>query len=76
MLAAKQTEINTAVQRFLDKAFKTATELTDKYDKKPRYFLDLFFQDGAHMVSQQKEVNPYNAFKMRRQPLCTRKEHL
>ncbi|KAJ7340860.1 hypothetical protein DFH08DRAFT_963705 [Mycena albidolilacea] len=63
MSAAKQTEINAAVQKFLDKAFKTAAELADKYDKKPRYFLDLFFQGGAHMVGQQKEVNPYNAFK-------------
>ncbi|KAJ6449009.1 hypothetical protein C8R45DRAFT_1084351 [Mycena sanguinolenta] len=40
-----------------------AIELGQKYDKKPRYFLDIFFQGGAHMVNRQEKINPYNAFK-------------
>jgi hypothetical protein len=40
-----------------------AVELGKKYDKWPRYFLDIFFQGGAHMVNHQDKTNPYNAFK-------------
>ena len=40
-----------------------AVELGLKYDKKTRYFLDMFFQGGAHMVHHQEKTNPYNAFK-------------
>ncbi|KAJ6455347.1 hypothetical protein C8R45DRAFT_1187918, partial [Mycena sanguinolenta] len=40
-----------------------AIELGKKYDKRPRYFLDIFFQGGARMVNHQEKVNPYNAFK-------------
>ena len=40
-----------------------AVELGAKYDKRPRYFLDIFFQGGAHMVNHQEKTNPYNAFK-------------
>ncbi|KAJ7190069.1 hypothetical protein GGX14DRAFT_580167 [Mycena pura] len=40
-----------------------ATELGIKYDKKARYFLDIFFQGGVHMVNHQEKTNPYNAFK-------------
>ncbi|KAJ7429763.1 hypothetical protein B0H11DRAFT_1872497 [Mycena galericulata] len=59
----KQTEINDDVQQFFDEAFERAHRLAEKYDKKSCYFLDLFFQRGARMVNQQKEINPYNAFK-------------
>ncbi|KAF8212735.1 hypothetical protein K438DRAFT_1566254 [Mycena galopus ATCC 62051] len=61
--AQRQSEINADVQSFLDDAFERATQLAEKYDKKLRYFLDLFFQGGARLVHQQKEINPYNAFK-------------
>ncbi|KAJ7086902.1 hypothetical protein B0H15DRAFT_781879 [Mycena belliarum] len=40
-----------------------AAELAARFDKKPRYFLDVFFQGGTHMVNHQEKVNPYNAFK-------------
>jgi tetrahydrodipicolinate N-succinyltransferase len=40
-----------------------AEELAAKYDKKTRYFMDVFFQDGAHMVNHQDKTNPYNAFR-------------
>jgi hypothetical protein len=40
-----------------------ATELAKRFDKKERYFLDIFFQGGARMVNHHKEVSPYNAFK-------------
>jgi hypothetical protein len=33
------------------------------FDKKPHYFLDLFFQGGSHMVNHHEKVNAYNTFK-------------
>ena len=41
----------------------TASELAHRFDKKERYFLDIFFQGGAHLVRKQTKVNAYNAFK-------------
>ncbi|KAJ7362723.1 hypothetical protein DFH08DRAFT_1025106, partial [Mycena albidolilacea] len=38
-------------------------ELPKRFDKKERYFLDIFFQGRARMVNHHKEVSPYNAFK-------------
>jgi hypothetical protein len=40
-----------------------AEELAVRFDKKPRYFLDVFFQGSARMVNHQEKINPYNAFK-------------
>ncbi|CAK5261819.1 unnamed protein product [Mycena citricolor] len=40
-----------------------ADELSKRFNKKPRYFLDHFFQGGARMVNHQEKVNPFNAFK-------------
>ncbi|KAJ6511742.1 hypothetical protein DFH09DRAFT_1333628 [Mycena vulgaris] len=46
----------------LDKK-KEKPDLAEKFDKKPRYFLDIFFQGGACMVNHQDKGNPYNMFK-------------
>ncbi|KAJ7269468.1 hypothetical protein C8J57DRAFT_1066654, partial [Mycena rebaudengoi] len=40
-----------------------AEELATRFDKKPRYFLDIFFQGSAHMVNHHEKVNTYNMFK-------------
>ncbi|KAJ7716700.1 hypothetical protein B0H16DRAFT_1338642 [Mycena metata] len=40
-----------------------ADELGLRFNKKPRYFLDIFFQAGARMVHGQEKINAYNAFK-------------
>lgn len=39
-----------------------ATDLARRFNRKPRYFLDHFFQAGAHLVTKKGKVNPYNAF--------------
>ncbi|KAJ6493857.1 hypothetical protein DFH09DRAFT_946910, partial [Mycena vulgaris] len=33
------------------------------FDKKPQYFLNIFFQGGVHMVNHQEKANTYNVFK-------------
>ncbi|KAJ7220384.1 hypothetical protein C8J57DRAFT_1015512, partial [Mycena rebaudengoi] len=47
-----------------------AHELAERFQKKPRYFLDIFFQGGAHMVNHQQKVNAYNAFKSEKLAEC------
>ncbi|KAJ6447919.1 hypothetical protein C8R45DRAFT_1115608 [Mycena sanguinolenta] len=40
-----------------------ALELAERFQKKERYFLNIFYQAGARMVNVQEKTNPYNAFK-------------
>jgi hypothetical protein len=58
-----QTEINKAIDEWTKSTLNTASELARRFDKKERYFLDIFFQGGAHLVHKQTKVNPFNAFK-------------
>ncbi|KAJ7088986.1 hypothetical protein C8R44DRAFT_565154, partial [Mycena epipterygia] len=56
-------KIEDAVEEWREYTNRTAHELAEKFDMKPRYFFDIFFQGGAHMVNHQEKINPYNAFK-------------
>ncbi|KAJ6456853.1 hypothetical protein C8R45DRAFT_844596 [Mycena sanguinolenta] len=58
-----QQRIDTDVAEWFSYTNAKAIELGAKYDKRPRYFLDIFFQGGAHMVNHQEKTNPYNDFK-------------
>ena len=58
-----QTEISNAIDEWMKSTLNTATELARRFDKKERYFLDIFFQGGAHLIHKQMKVNAYNAFK-------------
>ncbi|KAJ7306241.1 hypothetical protein DFH08DRAFT_975982 [Mycena albidolilacea] len=59
----KKAVIDAAVQEWRDFTYAKANMLAARFDMKARYFLDIFFQGGAHMVYHQEEINPYNAFK-------------
>ncbi|KAF7292671.1 hypothetical protein MIND_01165300 [Mycena indigotica] len=61
--AARQKEMDDDVAKWWADTQSTAKHLAEKYQKKERYFYDLFFQGGAHMVHSREAVNPYNAFK-------------
>ncbi|KAJ6485504.1 hypothetical protein DFH09DRAFT_1339785 [Mycena vulgaris] len=63
--ATKETQekIDEEVGNWFAATQAKAIELGLRFDKKPRYFLDIFFQGGAHMVNHQEKVNAYNAFK-------------
>ncbi|KAK1219018.1 hypothetical protein PQX77_018270 [Marasmius sp. AFHP31] len=41
-------------------------QLGKLYNKKPRYFLDMFFQGGVRVSKPSKKPNPFNAFKSRK----------
>ncbi|KAJ7189956.1 hypothetical protein GGX14DRAFT_373271 [Mycena pura] len=61
--AEKQAQIDAEVGDWFSATLKKAEELGERFDMKPRYFLDMFFQGGARMVHHQEKVNAYNAFK-------------
>ena len=59
----KQQAIDDAVAEWFSYTIAKAEDLAQRFDKKPRYFLDIFFQGGARMVNHHSKVNAYNAFK-------------
>lgn len=58
----RQEEIDEAVRNWKASTLTLASDLARRFNKKPRYFLDLFFQGGVHLVHKQTKVNPHNAF--------------
>ena len=46
----RQAQINEAVETWKQSTLSTAADLANRFDKKERYFLDLFFQAGTHLV--------------------------
>ncbi|KAJ7705039.1 hypothetical protein B0H17DRAFT_866798, partial [Mycena rosella] len=59
----RQAEIDAMVDKWREMTNTKASELAACFDLKTRYFLDVFFQSGAHMVNHQEKINAYNAFK-------------
>ncbi|KAJ6535302.1 hypothetical protein B0H10DRAFT_2246619 [Mycena sp. CBHHK59/15] len=57
-----QAAINTEVADFMTYATTKASTLGKRFDKSTRFFLDMFFQGGAHLVNHQEKVNVFNAF--------------
>lgn len=58
----RQEEIDEAVRDWKASTLTLASDLARRFNKKQRYFLDLFFQGGVHLVHKQTKVNPHNAF--------------
>jgi hypothetical protein len=58
----KQAAIDAAVDEWFELTMTKANELAERFDKKPRYFLDIFFHGGARMVHHHEKVNAHNAF--------------
>jgi hypothetical protein len=59
----KQQAIDDTVGEWYSYTIVKANDLAQRFDKKPRYFLDIFFQGGARMVNHHSKVNVHNAFK-------------
>ena len=57
-----QAAIEAAVEEWFSLTTSKANELAERFNKKPRYFLDIFFHGGARMVHHHEKVNPHNAF--------------
>ncbi|KAJ7692023.1 hypothetical protein B0H14DRAFT_2419927 [Mycena olivaceomarginata] len=61
--AEKQSRIDARVQKWMEDTNQLARSMATEFDMEPRYFLDIFFQGGAHMINHQDAINPYNAFR-------------
>jgi hypothetical protein len=57
-----QEAIDAAVDEWFTSTMAKVNELAAQFNKKPRYFLDIFFHGGARMVHHHEKVNPHNAF--------------
>ena len=58
----RQEDIDDTVREWKASTLTLAKELARRFNKKERYFLDLFFQSGVHLVRKQTKVNAHNAF--------------
>jgi hypothetical protein len=58
-----QQEIDDAVAEWYQYTLAKADDLGKRFNKKPCYFLDIFFQGGAKMVTHRSKTNAFNAFK-------------
>ncbi|KAJ3501325.1 hypothetical protein NLJ89_g9385 [Agrocybe chaxingu] len=61
-ISEQVAEIDEEVRRWKATTLNLATELGRRFDKKPCYFLDLFFQGGVHLVKKQNKPNVHNAY--------------
>lgn len=59
--AQTQAAIDEEVHKWFSATMAKANELSEKFNKKPRYFLDLFFQGGARLVNV-RGTSAWNAF--------------
>jgi hypothetical protein len=57
-----QAAMDAAVDEWFDLTMAKANELAERFNKKPRFFLDIFFHGGARMVHHHEKVNAHNAF--------------
>ena len=57
-----QQEIDEAVDEWFTHTNSLANTLAERFNKKPRYFLDIFFHGGARMLNHHEKINPKNAF--------------
>lgn len=53
--------IDADVDQWFSYTMAKAEELSEKYNKKPRYFLDMFFQGGARLIHE-RGATAWNAF--------------
>jgi len=52
-------------------------QLAERFSKKPRYFLDIFFSGGARMVTHHDKINTHNAFtSLKAQEICDGEKYL
>jgi hypothetical protein len=59
----KQQAIDDAIGEWYSYTIAKANDLAERFNKKPQYFLDIFFQGGTRMVNHHSKVNVHNTFK-------------
>jgi hypothetical protein len=56
---ANHAAMDAAVDEWFDFTTAKANELAEQFNKKPRFFLDIFFHGGARMVHHHEKVNAH-----------------
>lgn len=59
-------EINAGIIAWENYTLSKAEELAARFDKRPRYFLDLFYQATSHLASRHEKPNGFNIYKSKR----------
>ena len=62
----RREELDAALIAWESHTLSKAEELAERFGKKPRYFLDLFYQATARIASRHAKVNGFNAYKSKR----------
>ena len=57
-----QAAIDAAIDEWFTSTMAKVNELAARFNKKPRFFLNIFFHGGARMVHHHEKINPHNAF--------------
>jgi len=57
-----QAEMDEIISEWFKAANKTIDDLAVRFNKKPRFFQDIFFGGGAHMVHHHNKVNAHSTF--------------
>jgi hypothetical protein len=58
-----QQLIKNTINEWYTYTLAKANDLSKQFNKKPRYFLDIFFQGGTKMANHHHKINMYSAFK-------------
>ncbi|KAJ7166463.1 hypothetical protein C8R43DRAFT_1122032 [Mycena crocata] len=59
----RQAAIDDALGKWFSDTMALAEYLSVRYKHQPKYYLEMMFQGGAHMINQHGKPNAYNAFK-------------
>jgi hypothetical protein len=71
----KQARIDAYVSKWFADTMALADDMAAEFNMKPKYFHELFFQGGAHMVKHQEAPNAYNAFKSEKAAECRERKY-
>lgn len=58
----KQKGVGDALDKWLQDTNALASELSSKYGRTPRYYLDEMFHRGARMKAEPTKISPYRAW--------------
>ncbi|KAF8326485.1 hypothetical protein F5887DRAFT_1197076 [Amanita rubescens] len=62
----RREEVNAAIIAWETYTLSKAEELAERFKRRPRYFLDLFYQSTSRLASRHEKANGFNLYKRKR----------